>query len=274
MMSGRPRDVSHAAALSRSSEPASIILISDVIRIQVLGALRVEGTDPAVADELLAQPKALALLLYLALARPAGMQQRDRLVGLFWPELDQDRARTALRGTLHRLRQLLGEDAIENRGSEAVALAPERVTCDALAFSDAIAHDRLRAAVNLYQGELLPSFFLPGSDEFERWLEAERAYYSERFIRCAWQLVEEYEHDSEATNATHLARDVARIASTDERMLRRVMTKLYELHDRAGAIEVYSRFATRLRKEFNVEPSAETARLAERIRNGDQSLGR
>jgi serine/threonine-protein kinase len=240
-----------------------------LIRLQVLGTLRVEGTDPGVADELLGQPKALALLLYLALARPAGLQQRDRLVGLFWPELDQDRARTALRGSLHRLRQLLGDDTIENRGSESIALAPERVTCDALAFLDAVANDRLRAAVNLYQGELLPSFFLPGSDEFERWLEMERAYYAERFVHCAWQLVEQYEQDSEATNATHLARVVARIASTDERMLRRVITKLYELHDRAGAIEVYSRFAARLRKDYDIEPSAETARLVERIKSGD-----
>jgi DNA-binding SARP family transcriptional activator len=240
-----------------------------VIRLQVLGTLRVEGADPAVADELLAQPKALALLVYLALARPAGLQQRDRLVGLFWPELDQDRARTALRGTLHRLRQSLGEETIQSRGSESVSLTPERVACDALAFTDAVAKDRLLAAVNLYQGELLPSFFLPGSDEFERWLEAERAYYAERFIQCAWRLVEQYEEDAQATNATHLARVVARIASTDERMLRRVMTKLYELHDRAGAIEVYSRFAARLRKEYDVEPSAETARLADNIRRGE-----
>jgi serine/threonine-protein kinase len=244
-----------------------------VIRLQVLGTLRVEGTDPAIADELSAQPKALALLLYLALARPAGVQQRDRLVGLFWPELDQDRARTALRGTLHRLRQLLGDDTIQNRGSESIAVASEHVTCDALAFIDALAHDRLRAAVNLYQGELLPSFFLPGSDEFERWLETERAYYADRFIQCAWQLVEQYEENSEGTNATHLARIVARMAPTDERMLRRVMTKLYELHDRAGAIEVYSRFATRLQKEYNVEPSLETARLAERIRSGGPARG-
>jgi DNA-binding SARP family transcriptional activator len=104
-------------------------------------------------------------------------------------------------------------------------------------------------------------------------LEAERAYYADRFIQCAWQLVEQYEQDSEGTNATHLARIVARIASTDERIVRRVMTKLYELHDRAGAMEVYSRFAARLRKEYDVEPSAETARLAERIRRGDLSSG-
>ncbi len=235
----------------------------------MLGTLRVEGTDPAVADELLSQPKALALLLYLALARPAGLQQRDRLVGLFWPELDQDHARTALRGTLHRLRQLLGDDTFENRGSESVALAPARVTCDAVEFIDALTKDRLRAAVNLYQGELLPSYFLPGSDEFERWLESERAYYADRFIECAWALVEQYELDSEATNATHLARVVARIASTDERMVRRVMSKLHELHDRAGAIDVYTRFAAGLRKVYNVEPSGETVRLAESIRTGD-----
>ena len=242
-----------------------------MIRLHVLGTLRVEGTEPAVADELLAQPKALSLLLYLRLARPAGLQQRDRLVGLFWPELDQDRARTALRGTLHRLRQLLGDETFETRGSESVSLAPGRVTCDAIEFIDDLEQGRLRTALSLYQGQLLPSFFLPGSDEFERWLEAERAYYGERFIQCAWELVEQYEKESQGTNAAHLARIVARNAPTDERMLRRVMTKLYELDDRAGAVEVYSRFAARLRKEYDIEPSAETVRLVERIRTGGES---
>jgi serine/threonine-protein kinase len=222
-------------------------------------------------DELVAQPKALAMLLYLVLARPKGFHQRDRLVGLFWPELDQEHARAALRKLLHRLRQIVGEAAIEARGSESISVASNAVSCDAVDFAGAVEQERLRYALDLYQGELLPGFFSPGSSEFERWLEAERSFYQDRAVQCAWELVERYARDSELTNATQLARVVARLAPTDERMLRRVMTMLDKLEDRAGAIDVYSRFVARLRKEYDIEPSPETMRLAEGIRSRTRS---
>src|SRR5262245_12921902 len=40
------------------------------------------------------QPKRLALLAYLAIARPRGAHRRDALVAIFWPELDQHGARS------------------------------------------------------------------------------------------------------------------------------------------------------------------------------------
>jgi serine/threonine-protein kinase len=58
---------------------------------------------------------------------------------------------------------------------------------------------------------------------------------------------------------------VARLAPTDERMLRKVLTMLDRLGDRAGAVEVYRQFAQRLWKEFQTEPSAESAELIRRI---------
>lgn len=237
-----------------------------VLKLNVLGTLRVDGSTPSVVDDLVAQPKALALLLYLVLARPAGFHQRDRLVTLFWPELDQEHARAALRKLLHRLRQAVGEDTIESRGSESISVAPNAVTCDAVEFVEAIESDRLRYALDLYQGELLPGFFSPGGGDFERWLDAERAFYQERAVQCAWELVQRYARESELTNASQLARIVARLAPTDERMLRRVMTMLDKLDDRAGAMDVYSRFVARLRKEYDIEPSPETVRVADGIR--------
>jgi DNA-binding SARP family transcriptional activator len=207
------------------------------------------------------------MLLYLTLARPSGFHQRDRLVGLFWPALDQEHARAALRKLLHRLRQIAGEDLIEARGSEAIAIAPAKVECDAIDFVAAADQDRLRQALDLYRGELLPSFVIPEGDGFERWLDGERAFYHERAVQCAWELVERYASESELTNATQLARVVARLAPTDERMLRRVMTMLDKLDDRAGAMDVYTKFAARMRREFSLEPSPETIRLADRIRS-------
>jgi serine/threonine-protein kinase len=44
------------------------------------------------------------------------------------------------------------------------------------------------------------------------------------------------------------------------------MTMLERLGDRAGAIKIYDDFATRLRADLDVEPSAETTELMRAIR--------
>jgi serine/threonine-protein kinase len=240
------------------------------IRLRVLGSLSIEGDTGSRAADLLAQPKAFALFVYLVVARPRGFHQRDRLVGMLWPELDQERARTSLRKTLHRLRQALGEDIVVSQGTESLGVAAESVRCDAVAFDTALAGGALAEALDRYTGELLPGFFVPGDGEFEDWLEHERAYYRERAVGAAWKLVERFAADSELTNAAHLARRVARLAPTDERMLRRVLTMLARLGDRAGAMEVYSRFVDRLWKEYETKPSDETLELVNTI----QSNGR
>ena len=65
-----------------------------------------EGTE---AEDVLHQPKRLALLVYLAMAEPRGFHRRDSLLALFWPELPEKRARNALNKTLHFLRSHLGD---------------------------------------------------------------------------------------------------------------------------------------------------------------------
>src|SRR3954471_20940376 len=98
-----------------------------MIELRLLGTIRLESTDQAAMDTLVGQPKALALFAYLALARPRGFHQRDRIVGLFWPELDQEHARAALRKLLHRLRQSIGEETVQAAGNESISLAPGAV---------------------------------------------------------------------------------------------------------------------------------------------------
>src|SRR5256885_10084010 len=98
-----------------------------MIRLRVLGGLSLEGNREPELEALAGQPKAMALLVYLAVARPRGFHQRDRLVGLFWPELDQERARASLRKTLHRIRQGLGDEVVVSRGTESLGIAPGAV---------------------------------------------------------------------------------------------------------------------------------------------------
>jgi hypothetical protein len=133
----------------------------------VLGGIALAGAvDPAAADRLLAQPKAVALLVYLALAaagRPARYQRRDRLVGLLWPELDQTHARGALRKAVHAARAVLGADTVLSRGDEELALADGALWCDASAFGQAEEAGRLAQALELYAGDLLPASTWPSA---------------------------------------------------------------------------------------------------------------
>ena len=82
-----------------------------MIELRVLGTLAIQPRDGGPPVTPVTQPKRLALLLYLALAEPAGLQSRDSLVALLWPEADDDSTRHSLRNTLYGLRQALGDGA-------------------------------------------------------------------------------------------------------------------------------------------------------------------
>jgi serine/threonine-protein kinase len=238
----------------------------------VLGGIALHGTaDPAAADRLLAQPKVVALLAYLALAaagRATRYQRRDRLVGLLWPELDQGHARGALRKAVHAARGVLGADALLSRGDEEIALADGALWCDAVAFGDAEEAGQLGRALELYAGELLPGFHLAECAEFGRWLDDARQELRERAAGAAWALAAYLAHAEQYTEAGRWARRAVRYAWDDERALRRALVLLDRVGDRAGALRLYDEFARRLRAEYDAEPSRETAAMAAALRAG------
>ena len=94
-----------------------------MIEFRVLGALDLKGPNGETLLSVLAQPKRVALLAYLAVASPNGFHRRDKLLGLFWAESDQEHGRAALRKALYFLRQSLGDEVVVNRGDEEVGLA-------------------------------------------------------------------------------------------------------------------------------------------------------
>ena len=89
-----------------------------MIELRLLGRLSLTSADGRDVRALLGQPRRLALLAYLAAATPPGFHRRDSLLALFWPELDQEHARAALRQALHVVRDALGADAVASQGDE------------------------------------------------------------------------------------------------------------------------------------------------------------
>src|SRR6266571_3222910 len=236
-----------------------------MIEFRMLGRLALTGPDGHRMRSLLGQPRRLALLAYLA-APPQGMHRRDTLLGLFWPELDQARARNALRQAIHVLRGALGPGAVTSDGDEAIGLDFDQVWCDVAAFDRTLNGGQLWEALDLYRGGLLEGFFISDAPEFERWLETERTRFREAAARAARGLLERAEERGNLTTAVQWARRAAQLAPSDETAVRRLIAVLDRHGDRAGALEAYEVFARRLAEEYEAEPAAETKALVAAVR--------
>jgi TolB-like protein/DNA-binding SARP family transcriptional activator len=208
----------------------------------------------------------MALLAYLAAAVPHGLQRRDTLLALFWPEASATKARASLSQTLYILRNALGEQAIVTHGDDEVGVSRDVVWCDVNAFEAALDAGRLEDALTLYRGELLNGFFLSDAPEFERWVERERERLRERAAEGAWAWAEARAAAGDTVQAARWGRWAAALASADEAVIRRLMTFLRRIGDRAAALRAYEAFGAKLTEEFELELSAETRGLAEAIR--------
>lgn len=237
-----------------------------VIEFRTLGSLELRRTDGTELRSLLAQPKRVALLAYLCLAKPRGFHRRDTLLGLFWPDADQAHARASLRNALHVLRQSLGEAAISSRGDEEVAIGFDVVWCDAIAFEEQLASNGVDAAAELYRGDFLAGFFLEEVPAFERWLERERTRLRVLAANAAHKASEQRESRSDLIGALSFARREVELTHTDERAVRQLMILLARSGDRAGALQTYEQFARELASELDAEPSPDTQALVEELR--------
>lgn len=238
------------------------------IEFRTLGTLdlRAGGRE---LHSLLAQPKRIALLAYLCIAEPRGYHRRDTLLGLFWPDSDQEHARTSLRKSLHVLRHALGEQAIVSRGDEEIAVDFGRLSCDAVAFAELIRNKQHTEAVALYGGDLLAGFFVDEAAEFDQWLQAERNRLRASAALAAYEAAEELEKKGEIAAAATYARRSLDLASTDQRTLRKLMALQNAASDPSSAIDTYEAFSRRLAAEYETEPLPETQALFQQIRSQD-----
>jgi DNA-binding SARP family transcriptional activator len=236
-----------------------------VIRLRLLGAADLRAADGDEHAEVLKQQKRLALLAYLAAFFPHRFHRRDSLLALFWPELDDSHARAALRRAVHFLRRALGEEVIVSRGDE-LGVEPDTLWCDVVAFRDALGSGRPEEALELYHGDLLEGFFVPSAPEFEHWLDEERRELRAAAAGAAWTVAEREEAAGNGRAAVRWAQRAAGLVPTDEAALRRLITLLDRLGDRASALQAYEEFARRMAQEFDLEPSPETQAVMQTVR--------
>jgi predicted ATPase/DNA-binding SARP family transcriptional activator len=238
-------------------------------RLHILGALDLRDATDSALRSVLAQPKRVALLSWLCIE--GGLQRRDTVLALFWPESDESRARHSLNQALYALRRSLGADAIVGRGAGEVGINPQRLWCDASAFQCALAERRPADGLELYRDDLLKGFFLDGAPEFERWLETRRARLRTAAAEAAWQLARYEEEAANGAGVAHWGRRAVAYAPDDEARFREVLKALARTGQPGLACREFDAFVTRLRDEYDLEPEPSTQSLVAEMRKQLQS---
>lgn len=238
-----------------------------MIRLVTLGSLDCASTDGRSLAAVVTQPKCAGLFLYLTVHRPPGFHRRDRLLALLWPELDDQRGRTALRQVVYRLRQLLGKEALVSRGDDELRVDPALVESDVGEFESLLDDGRIAEAIAVYRGDFVAGLHISGaSAEWEEWVERERTRLRQRAADGCLQLARQLEAKQNGVGAATWARRAMELAPEREELARHLLRLLLSLGDRAGALQAGSEFVRRQREQFGAEPARAMLDLLESAR--------
>ena len=247
------------------------------LRLYLLGSPRLERDGRVVTTD---TRKAVALLAYLAVT--GTYQTRDTLAALLWPEMDDERARAALRRTLSAVRAAVGDEAfIVTR--DGLSLDTDHVWCDVIVFqatvlaTDRAAHaglppapslTEMEAAVALYRDHFLSGFSLRDSAEFDEWQLAVAEKLRRAYTTLLSRLVQLYSQSGQLEQAIELGRRWLAVDPLREEAHRWLM-QLYTWNGaRDAALRQYRDVVRVLDEELGVGPLPETTALYESIQAG------
>jgi DNA-binding SARP family transcriptional activator len=252
------------------------------LRIRLLGTVEVRrGDGSSVEGPLWRRAKVRALLALLAVHRGRPLH-RDAVLESLWPGLEYPAALHNLNTTVYNLRRSLEPYLRHGADSRYVRYAGECLYLnggflhwvDSVAFEAGVGRARreadparasalYREALALYRDDFLAEL-LPGLDA--RWCWAERDRLRELYLAALEELGVLWERQGRDGEARELYLRVLSLEPCREAVSRRLMRLLLRRGDRAGAASEYRRLADVLRRELDLEPSAETVAVLEEAR--------
>jgi DNA-binding SARP family transcriptional activator len=183
--------------------------------------------------------KSRAFIYYLA-AQPSPLA-REQLLALFWPNHARQTAQQNLRTTLHGLRKILGGLLLVE--DDTVTLSAQ-AGVDTRRFESGLAAPgadlaRLKAVLELYRGDFLSGFSLPGLPDFDDWAQVERERYRRLAISGLIRLSRLYEGQRDFRAALDTPEQALAFDPLQEDLQRLALRLHYLAGDRAGAIRRY-----------------------------------
>ncbi len=236
------------------------------LQVYVLGSLHILRDGEAVRFTGKAQKRPLELLTALIALGGTEVSQQA-LTEALWPDADGDAGQQAFATTLHRLRKLIGGDALRLQGGR-LTLDPARAWVDAWALERKL--DRLEAVngspdpaalaarmqelVELYRGP-----FLAGADA--PWALSRRERLRSRLLRGLEATAERLFRGGEADEAVTAYRKALELEPLAESAYRGLMNLFLHLGRPAEGLAVYRQCRDQLGRRLAIAPSAETEAL-------------
>jgi DNA-binding SARP family transcriptional activator/tetratricopeptide (TPR) repeat protein len=240
-----------------------------VLRLRTFGGLSIERSADnqvggAATSTATAARRRLAFLAVLAASGLRGVP-RDKLLALFWPESDGDRARHALDQTLYALKRDLTAESLV-LGREELRINPEALTSDVEDFIAALGRGDRAAAVQLYTGPFLDGVFISGAPGFEHWCEEERSRLTREVESALEALATEAANRGDHASSVQQWQRLATMEPRKTRVVLSLMSELAAAGDRASALRHADIYHTLVRDDLDAEPNPAVSALADRLR--------
>ncbi len=222
-------------------------------------------------------PRVPLALLKAIVAFGAGGVKEEQLVDALWPETDGDTAHQTFKTTLHRLRQLVGDERAVHVREGRVTLNPQFCWVDAFAFEhfleraghllgenqkgdSLIKGERFaEKALSLYKGPFL------GEEANESWIIAYQERLRSKFIRAVSKLGNHFERIGQWDRAVECYQKGVEADELAEEFYQRLMISYLSLGRKAEAMAIYNRCRKILQNALGIDPSPGTKALYETI---------
>jgi WD40 repeat protein/class 3 adenylate cyclase len=229
-----------------------------MLQIRLLGQfdVRLDGKRVVISSRV-----GQSLLAYLALTTGTA-HRREKLAGLFWPDANDEKARTHLRQELWRIRKAIPP---QNLAPDQEYLIADEYTLTFNRQSDYWLDveilerpdddpESLTASLSLYQGELLPGFY-------DEWIVLERERIHNVFESKMNQLVDKLVELERWIAVQEQCERWLALGHASEPAYRALMISYSARGDMAKVSAIYQRCVEDLHEQFGVEPSPETHTL-------------
>ena len=242
-----------------SDEPHASLPLPSSLQVYLFGTLSLErnGETLSLPDS----SDARHLFSFLLLNKEK-KHSRATLLGIFWSEASESRARKALSQAIWHIRRrfpdLIEVDHETIAISSRTSIWSDIENFKELAGNSANSHQDLKQAIQLYQGDLLEGIY-------EEWVLLEREHLRELYLQALERLIQFEKTEANYQYALELTLKLIENDSLRESAHREVMRLYYLLERPKAALRQYETCRQLLEDELGLEPESETTALAEEI---------
>lgn len=224
-----------------------------MLHVQLFGSFQALDDDAPIAA--LQSERIQAVLAYVLLNRYAPIA-RQQLAFTFWPDIMDAQARHNLRTLLTRLREALP------RADQFLAFEAQTIhwrsdapcTLDVAEFEAALARGDVRAAVELYRGDVLPTCY-------DDWIVSERERLHALYVEALAQAINDAEGQRDFVTALQYGQRALQADPLREETYRQLMRLHAANGDRVSLRRTFDTCTLILKRELDVEPSPTTRAL-------------